>query len=185
VDDRALDLVQGHDAAESERVLLRVGDDLVGGRSVRRKFDVQFVIGDVRLGVVVTPAAVACDVPREDRQELRRVFGEIDEKPRLRQRQERHERFLDAVQRITRAHALPLHDPSEACTVHMNQLSHPAEETLVAFSRHDPSPPDSCTSLSGGDRPDKTSHPEAMETRRAPARRAGTPRRPSTASRRE
>ena len=85
--------------------------------------------------MVVPAPAVPRDVSREHRQELDRVVGLLDERAGLRKSEKAVEGILHAVERVFGAKPLAPHDPDQACSVLVNEPSHPVEEAGAARRR--------------------------------------------------
>ena len=67
-----------------QRVLLRQSNDLVRRRGVGGEAENDLVVDKMRPRVVMTATAVACNVARQNGQQLGRVLRQPDEKPCLR-----------------------------------------------------------------------------------------------------
>ena len=98
--DRALQLPQMIEAPDHERVLLRLGDQLVDRQRVLGQQSQGLVARFVRSGDIMPAAPIARVIPREDREELEGSLFRFDQLSSLWQQEERVKRVLNAVERI-------------------------------------------------------------------------------------
>jgi hypothetical protein len=130
-DNGMLHLAQCNHAAKGHGVLLRGGDKFIRGLSVCHQFAHGRVIGDVRLRVVMTAAAIARDVPSQNDQKARRIRLLPHQKPCLRQIQESQKGLLHAIEGIIGANAFPPDRADQAAPMLMHEAGDPTMKRAV------------------------------------------------------